>query len=784
MLSIFVRVASTLQRFEWDAAGRLLAARSHGCAPEELLHSEALFTRDALGRITGEVQRMHDSCGKLEFEHSIHHQLGVLGNRQTTALQGLGQIGYLHYGAGHVHGLTHNGSVLMDLERDALHRETKRQLKGVAAENGAAGQPSETAEQHPLTDPHQSRAETKTDLEVERRWDSQGRLQALHSTGVQATTTTTPQTLIGQLTERQYHYDALGQLIAIEAPGHTQRYGYDPAGRLRAMLSSLQPEQQTRWNIDPAGNRLPGQSSQAQNTQPEWAAQVHAHWQQTQFNLLGQGNANNPGNASATRWPDNRIGYSHEHAWRYDACGNRAEQLSEDGRRQTFTYDGAHQLIEVKVQGPVIGSANEASHESITSRYRYDALGRRLKKVSVVSGGTDAVTQTTTQQAIQETTHYYGWDGDRLVHTERTDAQSPEQRHVSHTVYEPGSFTPMVRLSTLAGPAKPKAHALLLAVQGALQDAGEDEDGEDTETAQLVQAMLDAMPEGARNSLDIHLRQAAKKELSKEAKEALADQAQNVSQRLTGMREQLVKQEQTCETPVTIEFYHCDHLGTPIALTNEQHQVVWAARLDPWGNVQEEFNPSGIEQAIGLPGQHYDRETGLYYNRHRYYDPGIGSYINQDPISWRGGDNWYRYPLAPTRGTDPLGLDNVDGRLTMADRAAGIGDTRSPIETWKEAPRDDGQSLGYGCGDAKTDNFVADKPLGNNFLPACRAHDICYGDKTGPAKKVCDDNFKKDMQKACEGKGWPKKQVCEGLAHDYHKAVDLFGDDAFNNARK
>ena len=100
--------------------------------------------------------------------------------------------------------------------------------------------------------------------------------------------------LTGQLTQRQYHYDALGQLIAIEAPGHTQRYGYDPAGRLRAMLSSLQPEQQTRWNIDPAGNRLPGQSSQAQNTQPEWAAQVHAHWQQTQFNLLGQGNANNP----------------------------------------------------------------------------------------------------------------------------------------------------------------------------------------------------------------------------------------------------------------------------------------------------------------------------------------------------------------------------------------------------------------------------------------------------------------------------------------------------------
>ena len=465
-----------------------------------------------------------------------------------------------------------------------------------------------------------------------------------------------PQTLIGQLTQRQYHYDALGQLIAIEAPGHTQRYGYDPAGRLRAMLSSLQPEQQTRWDIDPAGNRLPGVALEKQTSQPEWAAQVHAHWQQTQFNLLGQGNANNPSNASATRWPDNRIGYSAEHAWRYDAYGNRAEQLSEDGRRQTFTYDGAHQLIEVKVQGPVIGNANEDTAEtsttSTTSHYRYDALGRRLKKTSVISSTTAA--DAASESATQETTHYYGWDGDRLVHTERTHSESPEQRQISHTVYEPGSFTPLIRLSTLAGPAKPKAHALLLAVQGALHDAG---DEDDTETTDQVQAMLDAMPEGTRNMLDAKLRQAAKQDLTKEAKEALADHAQNVSQRLAGMRKQLAKQKHGCETPVTIEFYHCDHLGTPIALTDDKHQVVWAARLDPWGNVQEEFNPCGMDQVIRLPGQHHDRETGLYYNRYRYYDPGIGSYINQDPIGLAGGNNYYEYAFnLPTQAYDPTGL--------------------------------------------------------------------------------------------------------------------------------
>ena len=210
--------------------------------------------------------------------------------------------------------------------------------------------------------------------------------------------------------------------------------------------------------------------------------------------------------------------------------------------------------------------------------------------------------------------------------------------------------------------------------------------GEDTETAQQVQAMLDIMPEGTRSSLDMHLRQAAKKELSKEAKEALADQAQNVSQRLTGMREQLVKQEQTCETPVTIEFYHCDHLGTPIALTNEQHQVVWAARLDPWGNVQEEFNPSGMDQAIRLPGQHHDRETGLYYNRHRYYDPGIGSYVNQDPIGLAGGVNNLNYTLNPNMGADPLGLSPTAGpsKPIDIDKVSGRWDKITGIFNWNE----------------------------------------------------------------------------------------------------
>ena len=57
-----------------------------------------------------------------------------------------------------------------------------------------------------------------------------------------------------------------------------------------------------------------------------------------------------------------------------------------------------------------------------------------------------------------------------------------------------------------------------------------------------------------------------------------------------------------------------------------------------------------------LPGQQYDREPGLYYNRHRYYNPRLGRYIIQDPIGLAGELNPYTYPLNPVTEVDPLGL--------------------------------------------------------------------------------------------------------------------------------
>ena len=105
-----------------------------------------------------------------------------------------------------------------------------------------------------------------------------------------------------------------------------------------------------------------------------------------------------------------------------------------------------------------------------------------------------------------------------------------------------------------------------------------------------------------------------------------------------------------------IHLYHCDHRGLPLALIRQDGAISWRAEYDEWGNVLREDNPHNLQQLIRLPGQQYDDESGLHYNRHRYYNPGLGRYITQDPIGLEGGWNLYTYPLNPIAVTDPMGV--------------------------------------------------------------------------------------------------------------------------------
>ena len=54
--------------------------------------------------------------------------------------------------------------------------------------------------------------------------------------------------------------------------------------------------------------------------------------------------------------------------------------------------------------------------------------------------------------------------------------------------------------------------------------------------------------------------------------------------------------------------------------------------------------------------QYRDHETGLHYNRYRYYDPRAGRFVSKDPISYAGGLSLYAYAPNPVEWVDPFGL--------------------------------------------------------------------------------------------------------------------------------
>ncbi len=98
-----------------------------------------------------------------------------------------------------------------------------------------------------------------------------------------------------------------------------------------------------------------------------------------------------------------------------------------------------------------------------------------------------------------------------------------------------------------------------------------------------------------------------------------------------------------------------DHLGTPTLIFDKEGKQVWSADIGVWGELrnlrgEKDFCP------FRFPGQYEDIETGLYYNRFRYFDPTAGQYIHQDPIGLAGGTNFYGYVKDSTNRSDPLGL--------------------------------------------------------------------------------------------------------------------------------
>ncbi len=113
-------------------------------------------------------------------------------------------------------------------------------------------------------------------------------------------------------------------------------------------------------------------------------------------------------------------------------------------------------------------------------------------------------------------------------------------------------------------------------------------------------------------------------------------------------------------------FYQNDPNGAPIRMHDENGEIIWDSNYTPTGNCKY-IEYQLIGQPIRLQGQYFDAETGLNYNRNRYFDPAFGNFISQDPIGLLGGVNPYQFAPNIFGWIDPLGLQVRPGGACTLD---------------------------------------------------------------------------------------------------------------------
>ncbi len=143
-----------------------------------------------------------------------------------------------------------------------------------------------------------------------------------------------------------------------------------------------------------------------------------------------------------------------------------------------------------------------------------------------------------------------------------------------------------------------------------------------------------------------------------------------------------------------------DHLGTPLEMVDQGGLTQWSAQTTSYGRVRLDKG-TRADCPFRFQGQYEDVETGLYYNRFRYYDPQEGTYVSQDPIGLEGGMSLYNYVDNPSTWTDVTGLSGIpsfDELKRLSQTTLDFSTAKDSAVFWSGSRMKDAQRWAFNTG--------------------------------------------------------------------------------------
>jgi RHS repeat-associated protein len=142
-------------------------------------------------------------------------------------------------------------------------------------------------------------------------------------------------------------------------------------------------------------------------------------------------------------------------------------------------------------------------------------------------------------------------------------------------------------------------------------------------------------------------------------------------------------------------FYHTDHLGSTVLVTDESGKQVWSAEYTPFG--KQVSKDGKLDHVTQFTGKDLDEDTGLYYFDARWYDDELGRFITEDPNTDPNNINLYWYcDNNPMINIDPDGreskrtdrqiFDNWMSTWIKIGNAAVDNENKLRTAIWKKDP--------------------------------------------------------------------------------------------------